>query len=369
MADEVIRRFHDLGLKKIPKPKNWKAQALKKWLIDNPIADETDIAWLMKQEEALFNAVKNQMNESDKQKEADAKTTNSPWKKKDDYLRMYIAAMHDKVRTALLKSGFTLTRMELDARNNEARPDLFFAALTDLYNDDDFIAKVEALPDLHEDFQLEYEINTLDVPAPASEDHIKRKWNDCKAKLAKIVSRFERSGTGDGHMAEQDNELAEGETELRSGQRSSYIHDHLGEQPHLLYLWHLADKYDVLNHVIVRLSEDVAATGDEVATDTAKTQRKRKGNSAGEDDSATEFRRDISMAQKEQAYQTMVESYQRANEKLLDYKLDYARVERSGYSMEAQLYQEQIKVQEEIAADLKKRISDWNKKPKAQQKK
>ena len=49
----------------------------------------------------------------------------------------------------------------------------------------------------------------------------------------------------------------------------------MGHRIHHLYLWHIADEMGVLSNVLNILSSEVGADGNNVPTDTAKTQKKR----------------------------------------------------------------------------------------------
>jgi hypothetical protein len=58
--------------------------------------------------------------------------------------------------------------------------------------------------------------------------------------------------------------------------RSSFINPDNGHANHLLYLWHIADKMQVLNNVLQVLDADVSADGSRVPRDTSAVQNKRK---------------------------------------------------------------------------------------------
>ncbi|CAB9519239.1 hypothetical protein SEMRO_1001_G229770.1 [Seminavis robusta] len=313
MVDEVKRRSIELGHKKQVRPSNWKQGQLKTWLNDNPIKDASDTTYLLRIESVLCQATQNNFCEAATQKDAEAKSTQ--WRVRKPFLRMIVAAFEDDVRKAMTSEGQCMERVELDARNSEERPPTFFEALANKYNDDNFIASTEILPELHLNFSVEHEIYLNDVPHPVTPDFIKRQWNGAKLKLNEIVNSWERSGNGFGQI--DDTEPSEeqdlttdnsnrpfghvSEERLLAGDnRAEYLLEQLGHKLYHLYLWHLSDKMGELGKVVTRLDQNIAASGDKVATDTSKkTKRTRKGDDS---DDLKDMRRSLTNPQMELSY-------------------------------------------------------------------
>ena len=53
---EVKRRARQLGIKE-PKPAYWAKTKCVRWLLDNPIKNKTDVAWLKMVEKEMYNAL------------------------------------------------------------------------------------------------------------------------------------------------------------------------------------------------------------------------------------------------------------------------------------------------------------------------
>ena len=75
------------------------------------------------------------------------------WRKNDPWLRLYEAATEDNAKDAFLVDLNALARTELDARNNEDRPERFFAMVAKNLNNKKKTYNSRALPNLHSSFK------------------------------------------------------------------------------------------------------------------------------------------------------------------------------------------------------------------------
>ncbi|CAB9524075.1 unknown protein [Seminavis robusta] len=297
-------------------PNNWTVSRLKQWLIDHPIEKEEDVRFLQHAEMAIFEATKNMISQ---QGESEKKSKQQAFEHRD-FLRMFAAACNDRVKKSLKLAGTVKDRQRLDARNRNDAPDNFFEELHAVYHDDVFLAEIPSMPNLHEDFIVEDLILASEV-THCSVEYIKSKWTFCKSKLSTLIARFEKSGAGEGQIHEKAAEYAEAASQeaseeeeepdsdssseeqqkkmpgkkvwgsdllgtfLQAGDdKATFVHESKGEKSYLLYLWHLADQYQILDHVVSQVSMDVAATGDAVKTDTSKVQKPRKRKSEDEEE-------------------------------------------------------------------------------------
>ncbi|CAB9518959.1 unknown protein [Seminavis robusta] len=381
LAKEVVRRGLQLGLtgKDKVRPSNWKQDRLMKWLSEHPIKDASCISFLQQNELAYFTATQNHLAETATRKDNEESPAgtgeNALWRNKIlPNLRMIVAAHHDDVRKYLLEEGSVLDRHELDARNREDRPMTFWEALAKKYNDDFWVATVEALLDLHSDFIIEQDIFSTDCPGngKVAADFIKKQWNQAKLKCNKIVNAWERSGNGYGqidHEPEDDGEEEKSEPArqfehlseerlLAGDNRAEFCIERLGHKSFHLYLWHLADKHGNLCCVVTRLGDEIAGSGDQVATNTTETKTRR-----GKDDpELKQLRRSLGNSQVELSYQAVIENLTNANK-----ELTLSRIQKVKASSEEErdIWQESIVEQEEIVKGLKRRKKSYEVKTKA----
>ena len=80
-----------------------------------------------------------------------------------------------------------MSREELDARNNEERPETFEEVVAKLYNDPENIYYTELLPDLHFVYAEVIELDFNDMPGgKISAEDVKKKIAECRAKLIQV---------------------------------------------------------------------------------------------------------------------------------------------------------------------------------------
>jgi hypothetical protein len=269
MVEEIKRRSLCNNDEDNPTPlcNYWTKERLQAWLSQNPVVVPEDVVFLRDEEHKLFESLNNARSEngSSGEPKSGAWTTNEP------YLRMYHCMFHDDVKPALLRLNNTLGRPELDARNSSARPETFFEAVCRIYNDEDIMMETEALPDLHYSFAYPIVLLFEDMPGELNPEECKKRFADCRAKLIKIISKWELSGNGFGQRTLDEDEFGHmGEDNLEAGDNRGNFLDSMTKE-HILYFWHLADKNELLKNVLNVIADTSAADTDNYQSTTAKS--------------------------------------------------------------------------------------------------
>ena len=140
------------------------------------------------------------------------------------------------------------TREELDGRNTMLFQDFYELAARE-FNNANWIPHGLVVPDLHEDFRSSKPL-PLNI-TPITADQFKKKLNDNRYKMVKLILDWARPGAGAGmvnNMRDEDDNSEETtqqyEYEFLDGDdRKSFLHE---RPPHVLYLWQLAHKYGIL---------------------------------------------------------------------------------------------------------------------------
>ena len=210
------------------------------------------------------------------------------WIGKYPILRLIHALIdHDEIKRAFLtRHDLTGGRMAVENRNAaETRASSVWQLLANKWNDPLFLPVTVALPDVHSDFSL---------PIPLSHDAVshmqtatekcKEKWQALNLQLNRIITKWERSGQGDGgffagsdgnfHEYENlsdeerdfENEMISdencfGSTRNRSrlalDQKKNFID---GKCTYLLYLWEMLERHDLLSSSIQRLNDEASSS-------------------------------------------------------------------------------------------------------------
>ncbi|CAB9521959.1 hypothetical protein SEMRO_1254_G256390.1 [Seminavis robusta] len=255
---EEIRRRCILEGEEEPKCKCWEKKKCIQWLQQHPITDTQDIAFVIKEEKKLFDLVTKALLE----KPTDKKEKSAPWIHAEPYIRLIECMVHDSIRDKFLDMQKIGDRDELDARNSENRPENIFEACARLFNDADHDVYSRCLPELHFTFADILDCSFENMPGRITPDEVKRRWGDCRAKLIKIISKWELSGNGFGQRAEGDDDFGHlAETQLECGDnRANFLDSQTKE--HILYLWHVADEAEILKNVMCVIHDSCAATSE-----------------------------------------------------------------------------------------------------------
>jgi hypothetical protein len=115
---------------------------------------------------------------------------------------------HEEVQPLLMSMNEVMDRPTLDARNSNARPETFFEAVARIFNNECIFFTTEILPDLHYSFAHPILLEFDDMPAGLiTAEEVKKRFTDARAKLIKIISKWELSGNGFGQRTVADDDF------------------------------------------------------------------------------------------------------------------------------------------------------------------
>jgi hypothetical protein len=188
------------------------------------------------------------------------------WTTNEPYLRLYHSIFHENVRATLMRMNDVMDRSTLDARNSSERPETFFEAVARIFNDDCIIFITDGLPDLHYSFAYPITIDFDDMPGPVDAEDCKKRFADARAKLIKLISKWELSGNGFGQRHVGDDDFGHlGPEELEAGDNRGNFLDSMTKE-HILYFWHLADKNELLKNVLNVIADSSSADSENYQT-------------------------------------------------------------------------------------------------------
>ncbi|CAB9519921.1 hypothetical protein SEMRO_1058_G236420.1 [Seminavis robusta] len=273
-VDEIRRRCILDGLSE-PKCGHWEKRKCLAWLRSHPLSNTNDRAFVIAEEKKLFDLVV----KAKLEKEEDKKEKASPWVTPEPYIRMIECMLDDSIRGQFLEMHRLGERDELDARNSADRPETVYESCARLYNDKEHDVFSRCLPDLHFTFAEVLDCSFEHMPGAITSDEVKRRWGDCRAKLIKIIAKWELSGNGFGQRVEEDDAFGHlGEEELQCGDnRANFLDSQTKE--HILYLWHVSDDQEILKNVMCVIADSCAASSEacsSVAASVNSSARKRK---------------------------------------------------------------------------------------------
>ena len=177
-----------------PRPTNWKIDKCIEYLMSNPVptSEKRDLDFLQSELEE-WKGIQRMANESHTRQED--RILHQSWSCDIPYLRLYHTLVEDNIRSAFGKAYHAKTREELDGRNSTLFQD-FYELAAKQFNDGEWIPASLVLPDLHEDYARSKPL-LLNV-APITADQFKKKLNDNRYKMVKVIADWERSGAGEG---------------------------------------------------------------------------------------------------------------------------------------------------------------------------
>ena len=245
-----------------PCPSNWKIDKCIDYLMRNPFptSEKADLDWL-ESELDEWKDIQVTINESPQN--ADDRILHHSWTSDIPFLHLYDTLVEDGIRSAFGKAYNAKTREQLDGRNTTLFQN-FYELAARQFNNANWIPHSLVVPDLHEDFRSSKPL-PLNV-TPITADQFKKKLNDNRYKMVKLISDWERSGAGAGmvnDMIDEDDNSQETtkqyEYEFLGGDdQKSFLRE---RPPHVLYLWHLVHKYGVLRTVRQQLDGGSSVDG------------------------------------------------------------------------------------------------------------
>jgi len=334
LKPEILCRsssFVTFGSKSAPRPGQWNLEKCMEWLHAYPIIDLDCKEFLRLEALRVTKILKDAVQEKDTEALA---IRFGVWAGPKPYLRLVHCIIDDSIRPHYLRRDAVLSRAQLDSRNSDSRPPTAYERIAAKWNDPTFNPST-AVSDCHHDFSAPIEIGHESVKhlRPAVAGDIKDRLTDIRARLIRMIKKWERSGQGDGgrdNYNEEDRSSNNNDEEDRSSagveidpdkltsgalgklesrsqfamdSRQNFLSDgkHGKLNPWYLYFWELADKYELLASTVTELSAGVGAvdanavpaaitTGgyDSSASKRKRTpRRRRRGSRKKDDDSAS----------------------------------------------------------------------------------
>ena len=191
------------------------------------------------------------------------------WIHKAPYIRLIHCLIDsDEIRSAFLRRNtFARTRLELDGCNAADAPLSCWEMMAILWNDPTFCPKTYIVS-MHEDFSSEMSIPYDEVAGliPATAEGCKEKVTNMLVNLGRIISRWERSGQGDGGFEPEDDDDEGERCEPAFGSFADHSHGALasrgaflrGRPSYLLYLWHHLEENDLVVSAVARIDPSIA---------------------------------------------------------------------------------------------------------------
>ena len=321
---EIVRRAGTLGLPKerMPKCTNWNRSRSREWMMANPVTDMADVAFLACEEEAFYNKLQAANVEKSTAKMCTSWTTLDPW------LRLLHAAAHEEARPALLLRDQVLDRNGLQNRNAADRAETYEEIVTRLFNDESRTFVTSRVPNLHSVFSEHHYLSFDKMPGPITPKEVKSRLADARAKLVKVIGKWELSGNGFGQRALQEDgthEAGFGHLEEEhfhaSDNRASFLGDY---KEYILHVWHLFDTAELLDTVLAVLSKECSLeTEDSKLTFCSgnESTRKRKKSAEADAEEMRAFRAKFGAAMSSISYSTLVEAHSKAQDALFQYQL------------------------------------------------
>jgi hypothetical protein len=181
---EMQRRAREAGIGKLRKNSVLKPEAIA-WLKNNPVKGKDNIKFLIKQEQALYMAMKAVAAETlAAEKE---KLSSAAWTGPKPWLRLYLCATEDKALEAMKFKDSVMDKDELDARRSTDRPETFEEVVARLYNDASLHLETEPLPTLHTTFSETIELPFDSMPGgKITSETVKMRMSESRAKLLQV---------------------------------------------------------------------------------------------------------------------------------------------------------------------------------------
>jgi hypothetical protein len=269
MSEEILRRAVAIADEdSAPTCKYWTKEKLVLWLNENPVTEPEDVAFLVAEEQKLFDTVQTAAKSVSATVVSETSTglRAASWVTNEPYLRLYHSIFHEEVQPLLMSMNDVMDRSMLDARNSSARPETFFEAVARIFNDECVFFTTEILPDLHYSFAHPILLDLDDMPGTVTPEEVKKRFADARAKLIKIISKWELSGNGFGQRSVGEDDFGHmGEDNLEAGENRGSFLDSMTKE-HILYFWYLADKNELMKNVLNVIADTSSADSENYQT-------------------------------------------------------------------------------------------------------
>ena len=288
LRSEIIRRskayvYEDIS--ECPRPTSWTVGKATSWLKEHPISVAADLEYLYGEINITLRDIIKADNAAVITPATD-RGLHTKWTDAADYLRLYHMLTDAHIRAKFAEIHVVNSREEIDARNSSQLSTNFYAAAATKFNDADWMPDSLAIPDVHPDFAVSRKL-PLSVPN-LDAISLKKRFVDCRAKMVLVMSRWKMSGSGAAMrvMDEEGNCPTVYELDRRTEQVYEFNEgdDHQSflqsEPSHILYLWHVAQLFEILDTVQQQLKDGILADGAVPLTQSeassCPSERKRK---------------------------------------------------------------------------------------------
>lgn len=283
LRDEVVRRSVSFGDKKAPRPNQWTMKVATKWLMENPIKSEHEVAFIKATIASRIEVASRAALEPVAQ-EGRGGAVGGSWVGKYPHLRLIHAVIDDNdIKTAYLsRLNIPSGRMAIEQRHTAAaKAANVWQMVAEKWNDPLFLPVTSPKADLHSDFALPIAIayDTVATLQPATAEKVEEKWSQMNLSLRRGIQKWERSGQGDGGFEEDDAEfemgLVESEEEEESDddegarfgslkKRSRRALDNRrnffdGKSSYLLYMWEMLCEHGLIQSSMQQLHDGIGS--------------------------------------------------------------------------------------------------------------
>jgi len=206
------------------------------------------------------------------------------------------------------------------------------------------------------------------MPGPITPEDVKKRFGDSRAKLIRMVSRWELSGNGFGQRSKDEEDFGHfGKEQLECGDNQANFLDS-STREHVLYLWHLSDKYDMLQNVLNVLSDSAAADSENFQTVSEDTGASRK-RAAAEAEATAEFRGFMTDALMSMSHSSMLTELRQAEFQAMEYEEKIIGLDPGSDQRYITLYQRKLANENERIKNIQCAIDSMQRPKKKQVKK
>ena len=310
LGREVLRRhrlqgipgYHQLNTNR------WVTEELISTLIANPIKDEDHRDYIIKKEKEVREIIRRSNQEAQQMQLSKGKRGKTPpghrWNL-ESTIRLMHALILDEIKEAYLERYSGETREEFDGRNSANKPPSVEQVIADQINDPDWKPDSFKLGSLHQSFKEELDLSYQGcVKIDVTEKKVRDKLADLKVRVMKIMRNFEKSGNGDGMLADgaEDRPIRDvTDPNFGKWEPDRYKNDHrgsfLGDNPEeCLYMWYIIDQYDLIQSTIATVDEKQGANSEKQSvTEDVHNKRDSKKSKHDDDDENSPFVKSIRM--------------------------------------------------------------------------
>ena len=250
-----------------PRPSGWNLPKIQKWLMENAVDDDVDVAFLkntVAERKALVIAA-----EKEAAEENNRLSVAGNWNATACMRLIHTLIDDNDNNNNIIKSKF-LNRLILPAgrasveNREQIRATDVWHLMADRWNNQDFEPETESLPDLHPDFAVSDTIFYFDVASltPATAGKVEEKWASMILEMNRCIGNWQKSGQGEGGIYDADNAADHefGSLENRSQHALASQKDFFrGSQTYLLYLWQMLNNHGLLGSALQRLNNSVSS--------------------------------------------------------------------------------------------------------------